>query len=225
MKLQEEFSSLISDVFIFIVSHNILQNELLLSFLKDKTGFNGSCLSFLDPASLKKKDRSTANNIFLIDCKSIDMKNIWPNIPMIKKSDSCRVFFALFNVDLSKKVETTAMDNGIHGVFYEDDPLDNVPKGIRAILNGDLWYSRNTLKKILTNRHPLDDISHLERETLLTFREKEILLMIACGHNSRFISDDLCISSHTVKTHIYNIYSKINVNNRLQAALWAAKNL
>ena len=63
------------------------------------------------------------------------------------------------------------------------------------------------------------------RGEMLTKREEEILLMVACGHDSRGISDKLSISSHTVKTHIYNIYGKINVNNRLQAVLWAANRL
>jgi DNA-binding CsgD family transcriptional regulator len=49
--------------------------------------------------------------------------------------------------------------------------------------------------------------------------------MIITGLKNEEIANRLYISAHTVKTHIYNIFKKINVPNRLQAALWAAKNL
>ena len=61
--------------------------------------------------------------------------------------------------------------------------------------------------------------------SVLTKREVEILKMVAIGAKNEVIADDLCISPNTVKTHIYNIFKKINVPNRLQAALWVAKNL
>ena len=61
-------------------------------------------------------------------------------------------------------------------------------------------------------------------QSLLTPREKQILTMIAVGASNDEIADNLCISPHTVKTHLYNIYNKIRVPNRIQAALWAAKN-
>jgi DNA-binding CsgD family transcriptional regulator len=48
--------------------------------------------------------------------------------------------------------------------------------------------------------------------------------MVASGATNEQISDRLFLSRHTVKTHVYNIFKKINVTNRLQAALWAAKN-
>jgi DNA-binding CsgD family transcriptional regulator len=52
-----------------------------------------------------------------------------------------------------------------------------------------------------------------------------VLLFIASGISNTEIADNLNISRNTVKTHLYNIYNKIRVPNRLQAALWAAKNL
>ena len=61
--------------------------------------------------------------------------------------------------------------------------------------------------------------------SILTPREIEILSLVAIGAKNEEIAEKLYISSNTVKTHIYNIFKKIDVPNRLQAALWAAKNL
>lgn len=68
------------------------------------------------------------------------------------------------------------------------------------------------------------EIKH-DDNSILTNREKEILLRIASGDRNKDIADDLFISPLTVKTHIYNIFKKIDVPNRLQATLWAARNL
>ena len=60
---------------------------------------------------------------------------------------------------------------------------------------------------------------------VLTSRQAEVLALITVGATNDEIAERLCVSPHTVKTHLYNIFKKINVTNRLQAALWAAKNL
>jgi DNA-binding CsgD family transcriptional regulator len=65
----------------------------------------------------------------------------------------------------------------------------------------------------------------MQLKNLLTHREKEVLFLIASGISNSELADKLHISRNTVKTHLYNIYNKIRVPNRLQAALWAAKHL
>ncbi len=55
------------------------------------------------------------------------------------------------------------------------------------------------------------------RNKLLTERENEVLRLIEMGFTNRQISEKLFISVNTTKTHISNIYSKLNVSNRTQA--------
>ena len=57
----------------------------------------------------------------------------------------------------------------------------------------------------------------------LTNREKEILLLISEGKSNQEIADELFITLKTVKTHVSNILSKLDVDDRTQAAIYAFK--
>jgi DNA-binding CsgD family transcriptional regulator len=59
-------------------------------------------------------------------------------------------------------------------------------------------------------------------EVALTRREQEVLRLIAGGFSNKEIADILSISPDTVKTHVKNIFFKLNVRDRTQAAVWAA---
>lgn len=65
----------------------------------------------------------------------------------------------------------------------------------------------------------------LKGNKTLSLRETKMLTLLAVGHTNREIAEKFGISLHTVTTHIYNIFKKINAPNRLQATLWAAKYL
>ncbi|PDW02623.1 response regulator [Candidatus Viridilinea mediisalina] len=62
-----------------------------------------------------------------------------------------------------------------------------------------------------------------ERLALLTERERAILTMLAQGRSNQEISEQLVLSVGTVKNHISNIFSKLDVRDRTQAALWASQ--
>jgi len=210
---------------IHIVGKNKLQNELLLSFIKEKMRIEGTCTQKLEPAPPLPENGSTLPQFLLVDCKDIDRENLWAEIESWKSSIPSQCFVALCNVDPEMGIEKSAVNNTIQGLFFKDDPPDAINKGIAAILNGDLWYSRKTLVKHILEPSPsMNSLNHVA-SCNLTMREKEILSLIASGGSNQTIADDLYISIHTVKTHIYNIYKKINVNNRFQALLWATKYL
>jgi len=208
---------------IYIIGSSVLQNELLASFLEKDTGCRFMTDSF---NSLDKiiKDDSSHTSLILIDCLGTDAAGLWSIIFAGNKSKVSQNPIALFNVDPNGGIEREAVSKGIRGIFYLNDPMEIFPKGILDILRGELWYSRKIMSDFLLKRGSFNKYSE-SAASALTFREREILIGIASGASNKELAADFSISLHTVKTHIYNIYKKINVPNRLQAALWAAQYL
>jgi len=62
-------------------------------------------------------------------------------------------------------------------------------------------------------------------EVELTAREQEILGLISCGMSNRLISKELDIKEGTVKVHVKHLLKKLNLHSRVEAAVWALKNL
>ena len=211
--------------FIHVVGINKLQNDLLLSFLKEKTGYSGESFNKLEYVNPVCDNTPELRQFILLDWRGINQEQIWSDIHFWRNSNSCQTFIAFCNVDPKVEIERRAVTNNIQGLFYNDDPLPVILKGITSILSGDLWFSRKTLKKCIMQVKPANISIDLAVASNLTLREKEILILIASGCSNKEIASKLCISSHTVKTHIYNIYKKINTDSRFQAALWAAKYL
>jgi DNA-binding NarL/FixJ family response regulator len=162
--------------------------------------------------------------LFLLDCLEKDFDTYLVEIAARDKKLLHRHYVALYNVAPCLGVEKKALRKGIRGFFYRQDPPESLLSGVSAVFNEELWVSREIMTKtILENRDK--DLMVRNEHTTLTPREIEILSLLASGEKNEDIAEELFISPNTVKTHIYNIFKKIHVPNRLQAALWAAKNL
>lgn len=211
-------------VVIQVVGPQALQNELMASFLEKETGLK--CSTGPDPAHVPLLlDKEEARpDLILWDCTGVDINDLWSGLGDRVDPGNSGCFFALFNLSAEQKIEKTALHRGVRGIFWENDSMEFFPKGVLAILKGELWFSRETLAEcVLDTRNSSNMSSGIL--PILTPREKEILVKLASGSANEEIADSLGISPHTVKTHVYNLYQKIGVPNRLQAALWAAKNL
>ena len=83
-----------------------------------------------------------------------------------------------------------------------------------------------TIGRDITEKKNTEAAAHLQKKdhTLkLTGRQAEVLKLVAEGLTNTEIASELCISPHTVKRHIANLFDILNVNDRTQAAILAVK--
>ena len=131
---------------------------------------------------------------------------------------------ALMNLETGTGVEKQALAAGYRGFFYTTDTVELFVRGVRSALGGEVWASRAVLSQCLMGK------GHADKEDMasnprLSPREIEVLALVATGAANDDVAEMLSVSSNTVKTHVYSIFKKLGVPSRLQAALWAAKNL
>lgn len=115
-----------------------------------------------------------------------------------------------------------AVDMKVDGYILKDSETEILIKGILTVNQGEK-YIQPELIPLLNSRMINRDV---EKEKLksLTKREIEVLKNIAAGSLNKEIAINLGISERTVKNHISNIFKKIDVADRTQAAVFAIKN-
>ena len=142
-----------------------------------------------------------------------------------------KIYLVLINLDPDLDVEATLLRRGVRGIVNANAAPNLLIRFVQAVVTGELWFPRQLVSRcILEGRGQIgDDAEDNDSSVLLSVslseREREVLVEIGIGSTNDQIADHLCISQHTVKSHIYRIFRKINVPNRLQAALWASKYL
>lgn len=115
-----------------------------------------------------------------------------------------------------------AVDIGVDGYLLKDSDLSELKKAINAVYNGENYIQPN-LVPALNNRLVSRDVDK-DKIDSLTKRELEVLIQVANGMFNKEIATSLNISERTVKNHMSNIFKKIDVNDRTQAAVFAIKN-
>jgi two-component system, NarL family, response regulator LiaR len=114
-----------------------------------------------------------------------------------------------------------AIRAGAIGFLLKDVSPQDLAAAIYAAHRGEASLSPGIATKLMqelaTGGQPAAD------EHALTERERAVLALIAQGRSNRQISDDLAISEKTVKTHVSNILTKLHLEDRTQAAIFALK--
>jgi DNA-binding NarL/FixJ family response regulator len=114
---------------------------------------------------------------------------------------------------------------GACGYLLKDASIQELMQGIRAAAIGESLVSPTIAAKVL-QRVRASSASQHEAQTIqseLSDREIEVLKLIANGKDNAMIAGELHISPKTVKNHISNILMKLQIDNRIQAAVYAVR--
>lgn len=107
---------------------------------------------------------------------------------------------------------------GAAGYVLKDEAPEAVVRAVRAVVNGDTWYSQTIVKK-LAQWQESDASAAIEAQ--LSSRDIEMLKLIARGYDNVRIADELKLAEQTVRNRVSRLYGKIGVKTRSEAVVWA----
>ncbi|MCI5857536.1 MAG: response regulator transcription factor [Agathobacter sp.] len=115
-----------------------------------------------------------------------------------------------------------AVDIGINGYVLKDSESAELKKAIHTIMDGETYIQPSLIPALNAKR--LERNEDEEKIDSLTRRELEVLKLLAIGMYNKEVAEKLEISERTVKNHVSNIFKKLEVTDRTQAAVFAIRN-
>ena len=159
-------------------------------------------------------------DVLLLD---INMPNM-NGIDTLKKIKKKKYTFKVLMLTVHNEVEylLKAVDIGVDGYILKDSDSQELKDAIVNVYNGENFI-QPCLIPLLNSKMISRDSDKLKIESL-TKRELEILLLLSQGMFNKQIAEICDIRERTVKNHISNIFKKIDVSDRTQAAVFAIRN-
>jgi NarL family two-component system response regulator LiaR len=117
-----------------------------------------------------------------------------------------------------------AIQAGASSYLLKDVSPDDLVEAIRAVHRGEARLHPDIARRLMEQVAHQASFNHRAAAADLTEREREVTRLVAQGRSNSEIAQLLFISDKTVKTHISNILSKLNLQDRTQLAIYAIKN-
>lgn len=191
-------------------SNNSLQTSLLANLIAEQTGHECRVENEFNADSFEQQ-------LLLIDCHERGLEELQSLVHDIHEHE-VPYRAALLNAKQETEHEELLDWPCVCGVFFSDTDQEQLIRGLECMLKGEYWVPRRLLHHFLQKNRRAPSIKKLDIK--LTKRERQILRLIKDGATNSDISDALEVSEHTVKSHLYNVYKKIGVRNRLEASNW-----
>ena len=157
-------------------------------------------------------------DIILIDLVMKEMDGIEATRQIIEQWPEAKIIIVTSFLDDEKVYP--ALEAGATSYMLKTSKAGEIANAVRATYHGQSVLEPEVTGKMMVKMRQKN--THLPHEDL-TSREIEILLLMAHGKTNQDIADDLFIALKTVKTHVSNLLSKLDVQDRTQAVIYAFK--
>lgn len=176
----------------------------------------------VDIFSISESNHDFSNKTLLVDAARLpDLANVNKHLSSLANRPNC----ALINMGEQLPVAEMLQWPNLKGCFELNHPPADIANGLLAITNGENWLNRSIMTTLLENYQDRLAVYNPSYHITLTSRELDVLQSLKKGLSNNDIADDLFISENTIKSHLYNIFRKIEVRNRVQAINWAKQYL
>lgn len=167
-----------------------------------------------------EKLKKCTPDVLLLD---INMPNM-NGLEVLQKIKELKIKVKVLVLTVHNEVEylLKAVDIGVNGYLLKDSESAELKKAILSVVNGE-DYIQPSLIPVL-NAKMIDRNKDNEKLEKLTKRELQVLKLLSIGKLNRQVAEELDISERTVKNHVSNIFKKIDVKDRTQAAVFAIRN-
>src|SRR5690625_130851 len=155
-------------------------------------------------------------DVILMDIVMDKMDGIEATKQIIEQWPEAKILMVTSFVDDDKVYP--ALEAGATSYILKTSKASAIAEAIRKTALGESVFEQEVTSKMMAK---MRSDNNPELHTQLTAREMEILLLIANGMSNQAIADQLFIAIKTVKVHVSNILSKLEVRDRTQAAVYA----
>ncbi|USD41487.1 DNA-binding response regulator [Vibrio sp. SCSIO 43135] len=176
----------------------------------------------IEPHELMEANPRHKHKILLIDYQTHkELRQQVRNLPLQDKNYET----IIFNVNKRLTTDELITFGNLKGLFYSYDKIVDIARGCGEIINGQNWLPRKVTSQLLHYYRHVVDSNTAPVTVDLTSRELQILRCLQTNASNNQIAEGLFISEFTVKSHLYQIFKKLSVKNRVQAIAWANQNL
>ncbi len=164
--------------------------------------------------------KTTEVDVIIVDVDGMDTEMVEAARKLKSDARKARILFFASNKSIDQL--TWILDYGVEGYLLKASELVQIKKAIDTLYNNGNHIEPSLIPAL--NKALLDRSKQQSAVRNLTRREMEVLKLVALGSFNKEIADRLNISERTVKNHVSNIFKKIKVSDRTQAAVFAIKN-